>query len=888
MRGFLIGGLMAAAAWLSPISVAQSFIDIEADPAIPTLQETFGYSPGEEITAPADALAYMKMLADAAPDRMKLNEYARTWEGRKLVYGVISSPENMARIDEIQADIKSIASGTLSAGERADLVARTPAVVWLSYGVHGDEISSTDAALALAYHLLAAENDATVDRILDETIVIIDPMQNPDGRARFKASFEAARGLETSADPATAEHDQPWPGGRYNHYLFDMNRDWFAMTQPETVGRVEQMLDWYPVVVVDVHEMGGEETYFFAPSADPFNPYIRDEQRAKQTLIGKNHARWFDSRGFEYFTREVYDAFYPGYADMWPQLGGAVAMTYEQGSARGLEYQRKDGSMLTYRDGVEHHFISTLSTAEVVANNHDLFLGDFADYRSEVADEGRKSKSRYFIFDLAERRWQVEDLGRRLAAQEIAVQRVGPGFEACGTRYPSGALVVDRAQPAGRRIATLLEKETELPVDYVAEQEGRRDRGLNHELYDVTAWSLPLMDGVTSSTCSRVNLSSASLVGADDPIPAVTAPNAAFGYAIPWTDTGGAKLALAALKEGAVGKATEEAFIAGGRSFPRGTIIFPVADNTAGLGAMLNRMASEIGAEVVALQTSWVEDGPNYGSDKFKTVAMPRVAMAWGEGTIPTETGATRYVIERQLSVPVAPIRVNNLAGADLGKYDVLIVPDTSGDFAHRLGDGGAAALKSFVEQGGVLVGVGGAVDFLASADAGLLSTKLEKAYADGDSAAEASGEGEEDETRADGTHIAGKDAYDAMIADPDAAPDDVPGVLANVVANTDHWLSSGYAKTIALYAGSSVYRPLMADEGTNVFHFAAADELLASGYLWEENRAQIAFKPFVMVEPHGEGMVIAFTESPFTRAYLNGLNLLVANALIFGPAHAR
>ena len=203
-------------------------------------------------------------------------------------------------------------------------------------------------------------------------------------------------------------------------------------------------------------------------------------------------------------------------------------------------------------------------------------------------------------------------------------------------------------------------------------------------------------------------------------------------------------------------------------------------------------------------------------------------------------------------------------------------------------GGGAQAAVAYIVEQGGVLVGVGGAVDFLASADAGLLSTKLEKAYADGDSAAEASGEGEEEETRADGTHIAGKDAYDAMIADPDAAPDDVPGVLANVVANTDHWLSSGYAKAIALYAGSSVYRPLMADEGTNVFHFAAADELLASGYLWEENRAQIAFKPFVMVEPHGEGMVIAFTESPFTRAYLNGLNLLVANALIFGPAHAR
>ncbi|GGB63053.1 M14 family metallopeptidase [Henriciella pelagia] len=879
----LIASLMAALS-LCGLAHAQSFLDINADPAIPTLEQEIGHAPGDEITRPEDAIAYMEALAEAAPDRMQITEYAESWEGRPLIYAVISSPENMTRLEQTKANLSRLASGAqLSAQDRADILTSTPAVVWLSYSVHGNEISGTDAGLALAYHLLAARGDAIVDQILRETIIIIDPMQNPDGRARFVHSFEAARGLESFADRASAEHDEPWPAGRFNHYLFDMNRDWFALTQPETRGRVAGILEWNPVVVVDAHEMSGDSSYFFAPAADPFNPNITDAQKAKQALIGRNHARWFDQRGYDYFTREVYDAFYPGYGDMWPTLGGAIAMTYEQGSARGLKFERSDGRVLTYKDGVEHHFIATLSTAEVVANNHDLFLGDFATYRQQAIADARGASDRYFIFDLADRRWQAEQLARRLAAQDIIVQRVGPGFEACGTRYPDGAIVVDRAQPSGKRIATLLQKETNLPEDFVDEQESRRDRGLNHELYDVTAWSLPLMDGVTSRTCARANLSNATRIAPDDAIRAITASTSAYGYAIPWTDTGQAKLAFAALQDGAFGRVTSEAFIAEGRSFPRGTIVFPAAANEVDLGARLNAIATEIGAEVVSLRSSWVEDGPNYGSDKFTPVSVPKVAMAWGEGTSATDAGAARYVIERQLGLPVTPIRVRSLARADLDRYDVIILPSTSYGFEGRLGGGGTAALKSYVQRGGVLVGFGSAVSYLADEDAGLLSTRQELAYSD----AEANGK-EDEEGPAKGTLIEDDEAYEAIVAHSHASPEDVPGVLANVVADTDHWLSSGYDAAVALYTGSGIYQPLNAADGTNVFRFAGADDLVASGYLWEENRAQLAYKPFVMVQPEGAGMVIGFTQSPVTRAYLNGLDLLLANAILFGPSHTR
>ncbi|RIJ30842.1 M14 family metallopeptidase [Henriciella algicola] len=883
MKTWVIAAAGFCSAVMAGSAEAQSFLNIQADPSIPTLEEVAGHAPGDEISTVTEARDYMEALAEAAPDRMQITPYAESWEGRELFYAVISSPENLARLNEIKANMSRLASGELSAGERSSLINETPAVVWLSYGVHGNEISSTDAGLALAYHLLAAEGDQTVDTILSNTIVVIDPMQNPDGRARFTNSFEAARGITPFADRYTAEHDEPWPGGRFNHYLFDMNRDWFTLSQPETRGRVSSMLEWHPVVVVDAHEMGGDESYFFAPAADPFNPNITEAQKEKQVLIGRNHARWFDQRGYDYFTREVFDAFYPGYGDMWPTLGGAIAMTYEQGSARGLAYERSTGDVLTYKQGVEQHFVATLSTAEVVANNQSLFLNDFASYRREAAAEARGASDRYFVFDLSDRRWQAEQLGRKLAAQDITVQRLSPGAQACGVRYPDGALVVDRAQPSGKRITTLLSEDTSLPEDFVDEQESRRDRGLNHELYDVTAWSMPLMEGVTSRTCGQVNVFNASMVSADDPVTALTASNAAYGYVVPWSDAGQAKLVLSALDAGLTGRATTEAFTVDGREYPRGSVVFPLAANESNLATTLNGLATEIGAEYVALQSSWVEDGPNYGSDKFVALTMPKVAMAWGEGTSATDAGAARFVLERELGIPVAPIRVGTLPRANLGRYDVLILPDAGWGFEGELGVAGKSAIATFTRNGGVLIGFEGALGALTSGDDKLLSARAETAYL-----AEEDKRNDGEEAPASGLLIESDEDYDAVTANQTARPDSVPGVLANVIADTDHWLSSGYEEAVALYQGSTIYRPLNDADGANVFRYAAADELVASGYLWEENRAQLAYKPYLMAEQQGAGVVIAFTQSPVTRAYLDGLNLLLVNAVLFGPAHTR
>jgi hypothetical protein len=859
---------------LSMIGHTQAYPETSYDPEVPTLPDVIGHGHGDSISSAGQITAFLRALEAHAPDRMQVNSYGETWQGRELTYAVISSPENMARLDQIKSDLSVLASGQRLSN---DALQATPAVVWLSYGVHGDEITPPDSALFMAYHLLAAQNDALAETILANTIIIIDPSQNPDGRDRFVHSFSSTLGLQPFADRYTAEHDQPWPRGRFNHYLFDLNRDWFALTQPETQGKVASVLEWHPVIYVDSHEMGGDSSYYFPPAARPLNPNITAEQRGRQVQLGQNMASWFDRFGVPYFTREVFDAFYPGYGDMWPTLNGAIAMTFEQASPRGLLFQRRDGQVLTYAEGVRNNVLSSLATLETVARNKASFLNDYADFRSSAIEETRRSDTRYIVMDLSEARYEAESLARRLLRQGIAVQRVPAGSSQCRNTYSEGALIVDTAQPQGRLIRTLLSLTTPLAEDFVAEQESRRDRGLNHELYDVTAWSMPLMDGVSAEECRRVDLSGAVSVSATDPIPAKTSGSGTFGYAVPWTDGGQARLVIAALKAGLNGKTTDEAFVQNGRTLPMGSVVFPVADNSATLGSELTALAQEIGAEIVPMASSWVDDGPNFGSSAFAAMSMPQVAIAWGNGTSPTSAGNTRFVLERQLGVPVAPIRVSTLARADLSLYDVLIIPDTYGGLTSQMGS--SEPLKEFVREGGVLIAIATGVSELADESVGLLSTKIELATSEGEPAEEV------EEARAPGLNFASLEEYEAHIHDHRARPEDIPGVLVKAIADPDHWLASGYDQATALVTGREIYRPLNEADGTNVFRFADADTLLQSGYLWEENRLQLAYKPFVMAERQGDGVVIGFTQSPTTRAYLNGLNMLLANAVILGPA---
>lgn len=871
VRGWCLMVLAAVAGAGQP-AAGQSFIEGQFDPAIPTLTATVGHAPGTRITSPDQTYAYIKALAEAAPDRVRLVQYATSWEGRPLYYLVMSAPQNMARLDAIRADMATIAAGRPGNGTAMP-------VTWLAYGVHGNEISSTDAALMTAYHLLAAKGDDRAAKIMAQTIVVIDPMQNPDGRARFVNNFLASTGIAPAADRQAAEHDEPWPSGRVNHYMFDLNRDWFTLSQPETRGKVAAIREWNPVVVIDLHEMGGDETYFFSPAAQPFSPNLTPAQIRAYELIGRYNAAAFDARGEPYFTREVYDLFYPGYGDTWNAHQGAIGSTYEQGSARGLVWKRRDGTELTYADGVANHFTASLATAAAVADNPQKFLSDFAAYRAANAGGGAGRGT--YVIDLAKRRWHAERLGRRLAEQGITVLRRDGSATICGKSYPAGYLAVPQAQPAARLIRSLLDRDTPLPPDFLAEQERRRSVDLPHELYDVTAWSVGPMAGVDVQLCNAA--ASGEPLRAEAPIAPKAEGSGSFAVAVPWTDGGQARLVTLALREGIEGRVTDKAFTAAGRAYPRGTVVFPAGSNTPEKMARLDALAREVGAHTVALESGWVESGPNLGSERFVRLTLPRVAVAWDDGISQLSAGSLRYVLEQRIGLPVTPIRTSRLARADLSDYDVVLVPE--GDPSGVLGEGGQRTLREFVRRGGVLVAIGDSLETFSGGDNPLLAVKREAAL--GRDPAEAGDEGKG--ALAEAVEIVSDAEYRDAIKDQAALPDTLPGALLNVVGEPDHFLSAGYDDgAVVLATGTQIFTPLGRDKGVNVLRFAAPAGLIASGYVWDENRRQLAYKPYLMAQPQGRGLVIGFAHDPSTRAYLEGLDLMIANAVLVAPSRVR
>jgi hypothetical protein len=383
-----------------------------------------------------------------------------------------------------------------------------------------------------------------------------------------------------------------------------------------------------------------------------------------------------------------------------------------------------------------------------------------------------------------------------------------------------------------------------------------------------------------------VNLCSAAVSGdalaPDAPIAAKAEGSGAFAIAVPWTDSGQARLVALALREGIEGRVTDEAFAAGGRAFPRGTVVFPAGSNSPDKMARLAALAGEIGAQTVALDNGWVDSGPNLGSEHFVRLTLPRVAVAWDDGISQLSAGAMRYVLEQRIGLPVTPIRTGRLARADLSKYDVVLVPE--GDPSAVLGDAGQRALRSFVQRGGVLVAIGDSLETFSGGDNPLLAVKREAALGRDPAAA-----GDEKGDLAEAVAITNDAEYRDAIKDQAALPDTLPGALLNVVGEPDHFLSAGYDNgAVVLATGTQIFTPVGRDKGINVLRFAAPGNLIASGYVWDENRRQLAYKPYLIAQQQGRGLVIGFAHDPSTRGYLEGLDLLIANAVMVAPSRVR
>ncbi|RTE87790.1 peptidase M14 [Lysobacter sp. N42] len=862
------------------------WLDAEAERSdVASIESVLGYSAGSRISSPEAIYQYFQTLAREYPERVVVREYARSWEGRPLISVAISSESNISELQNIESKMRQLADPrATSEREAANLMNELPSSIWIASSVHGNEISPAESAMVTAYHLLSDQSEST-QALLDNTIVYFDPMQNPDGRARFVSRYYATVGLEASADRISAEHNEPWPNGRTNHYLFDMNRDWIALTQPETQGRIAAHLQSYPLIFVDSHEMGGDLGYYFTPEARPFNPFITGPQREGLNWVGEHNAERFDQYGFHYFTREIFDAFYPGYGASWPLYHGSLAMTYEVGSARGHHFTTSDGDVKTYANTVQQNFVAYMATIETASEKREELLQRFYDYRQTAIEAGNEGNVRSFIFPHNRDTAGHQKLMSLLVEQGIEVQQVTESFRACGERYEAGAYMVDAGQPSYRLIRTLLDDHVPMAEDFLQEQERLRANNLPDQIYDVTAWSLPLLFNLEVDSCNRVPRVESVAVEQGRIAPGqLTATTDGFGYVVSWGDMNGVRFLTAALREGLEVRSSDLSFTTrDGKTYPAGSVVIPRADNGDNLEETLADIARSSGATIEPMDSSWTQSGPNTGSANMQTHHAPNIALLWDEPTNVLSAGSTRFIIEREFNYPVTAIRSEQMRSANLANYQLIILPSTWRGYEQALGNSGRENLRDWVQQGGVLLTLGNATRFATGGEQPLLSSVLENKAQTEDIEPTADG------STVDGAIIEDTDEHQRYIRNPNANPDWVSGVIVRANVDQEHWLSAGVPETVnSMFIGGDIYRPLRINNGRNVVSFAEQKDVLASGYLWQENKEQIPFKPLVMVEPTGRGMVISFTQEPNYRAYVDGLNVLFANAIFRASAHAR
>ena len=556
-------------------------------------------------------------------------------------------------------------------------------------------------------------------------------------------------------------------------------------------------------------------------------------------------------------------------------------MTFEMASARGLAGERRNGEIVTYADGVQRHFVASIGTIETASVNRETFLRNFVEYRRS-ADAGEHGGAREYLIPLTGDRSAVHKLAVNLLRHGIEIRRTTETAQACDVELPEGSYLVTSRQPAGRMVRTFLETESPMAEEFLAEQERRRSLGLRAELYDILGWSLPSLYNVDVIPCDRVSVGEESFEG--DDIPSYEPPAASqLGWLVPWGSQAAGRFLAAAQRSGLSVQGADEVMTLANRRYDRGTLVVRLADNpdydARELHRMVSRLAQVSGAEVVATDSGYSEEGVSFGSRSVMALPAPRIALAWDDPTVSYSAGSTRFVLEQQFAYPVEPVRVEHVASDELDRFDVLILPD-GGNYAGELGSRGVERLKNWVERGGVLVAMSGGMRFASSDEVGLLPTDLELL---------AGGKEEEDKEGdiVGGTILEDQDAYQQAIMPEAPRPDSLPGVLLRTRTTQDTWLSAGVRDGVAfMVEGRDVYRPLTLDEGWNALYFEAPENLGAGGHLWAENRQQWAFKPAVVQASFGDGLVIGFVADPTFRAALDGANMVFLNAVLRGPGH--
>ena len=734
----------------------------------------------------------------------------------------------------------------------------------------------------MAYHLAADRSDQTRE-VLDNNVVVIDPLQNPDGRMRYISYYENTQALPANPDPNAVEHNEGWITGRTNHYLFDLNRDWFPLTQRESQTKVKEVMYWNPQVLVDFHEMGYRSTYYFPPAAEAINVNITARIVSWWEVFGKANARAFDERGWTYFTKEVFDAFYPGYGESWPALNGAVGMTYEQASADGRQIERPDGHVLTLEEAVQHHFITGVTTAVTAAGNRRKLLQDFQRHFRDGMDQGGKGAVREYILPLDPESRVNLDLAAVLQQAGIEIRQAQEPFsnrklstfegKSAGRKtFGKGTLIIPTNQPRYILLKALFEPHTPMDEAFIKEELERHKERLPDRIYDVTAWSLPFAYDARvyiAGERSKVKTGSFDAVrGLSGYSRIAGATENVYAYLIPYAS----HHALAALahlwKEKVKVHISREPFTQNGRPFSRGSLVVFPSGNGPDLPRVMELVAGAHPVDVVATTTGWMDKGVNLGSQNVVYLKRPKVLILYPERPVSSYSyGATAWLMEQAYGIPFTAVWPGRLGQVDLYEYDVLVLPHASGNYGDVLGGQVMSKVKAWVRGGGTLIGLKGGSVFLTGDDLGLTSVLLVDDVRP------------EEQTR---EKIKARREKGEKV--PHAhRPKSIPGAIFKVLLNQYHYLSYGYDEDTYVHIQSS-YIFLPSEEGMNVAVFPKGGGKV-SGFAWDGADSQLSEKVFLVDEHIGEGHVILFADDPNFRGYWRGMSKLFLNAVMLSPS---
>lgn len=811
-------------------------------------EEFLGYKIGSKFTPHWKLVNYFQSVAVAVPAMVRLQQYGQTNEGRPLLLAFVSSEENIKNLEQIRLNNMRL-TNILKDGNPPD--ENAPGIVWLSYNVHGNEASSSEAAMLTLFALLDPSNTRTKEW-LKNTVVIIDPCINPDGRDRYVNWFNSVVGKNFNPELAAREHHEPWPGGRTNHYNFDLNRDWAWQTQVESQQRIKVYNQWMPHVHVDYHEQGINNPYYFAPAAQPYHEVITPWQREFQVMLGRNHAKYFDEKGWLYFTREIFDLFYPSYGDTYPTFNGAIGMTYEQAghTLAGLGVVTADGDTLTLYDRAMHHFTTGLSTIEISSLNSARLVKEFRKFFNDAVNSGVGEYKTYVVKNIISDRERINSLKGLLDKNGILHEMAAgaskgvPGYNYYTGREEifsaeAGDILIHSQQPRAAMAKVLFEP---------------RSRLVDSATYDITAWSLPYVYGL------RAYASKTKIQGttASENNPVVNNVPDAYGYIIRWQGTRSAKTLGWLLQRGVRVRFAEKPFEINSQKFERGSLIIIRNGNDklgTSLSSIINEVCNSNDVKANTITTGFVDKGFDFGSEKVNLLKTPKIALLTGEGTSSNGAGEIWHFFEQDIDYPLTLINANDFGRVRWSDYNVIIM--VSGNYRFLNDKTSADQFKDWISKGGRVVAIEGAVSQLSKLGWAI------KAKKSGDSADK-------------------KDDYELLKTyeerEREFLRSFIPGTIFKVEMDNTHPLAFGYpGYYYTLKRDDNMYE-FFKEGGWNVGVIKKDNQV--SGFVGSKLKEQLKDGLLFGVQNLGSGNVVYLADDILFRSFWENGKLLLCNAV--------